>query len=126
MKPVSMFGTHKVIRCHPAFSFKSTVREGYQTSATPSCWDSKQFTQIEKKKKSRQNFVETPRTILGFKFSAVDCHCSGFLSVKNLSDPRSGRQHWAGQKSLFQYLWAHLIFRKISLGSKSGRVPLLP
>lgn len=62
--------------------------------------------------------------ILCLKFSGVDCHCSGFLSVKNLSDSLAGLHHLAGQKSPFQYLQAYLMLRKVSLCSKRERVPL--
>ena len=124
MQPVNMFWKHKVIRCLPAFSFKSTVPEGYQASATPYCGDSKQFTQTEKEK-SQQNGMEAPCTILCLKFSASGLS-AWRLSVREefirltLWPPSLSRT----QKSQFQYLRAHLTFRKISLCSKRERVPL--
>lgn len=92
----------KMIRCHSAFLFKSAVLEGHQTPAASYWGDCKQFTQTETKQNNKTKpclehfpslflppwFSPSPLGWSGhpeqdfLRFSAVDCHCGGFLSKK--------------------------------------------
>lgn len=139
-----------MIKCHSEFSFKSAALEGYENPANAVKTVNnllRFFKKVKKTTKLLGNIFFFPFslppphdrgcffkssgitdiaswTILCLKFSGVDCHRGGCGSMKILSASLSGLHHLAEYKSPFQYLWASLTSRKVSLCSRRERVSL--